>query len=511
MVIRFSLSIVFILLYSQIYSQSGSLDLTFSSDGKATASFGSGDDFANAIAYQTDGKIVVAGKSFNGTDYDVAILRYNANGILDNTFSQDGKQTTPVGTLDDDAEALIIRPNGKIVIAGATLISGFNNDFVLVQYNSDGTIDNNFGIDGIVKIDFGDNDGANCIALHSDGKIVVAGVSGNFDFKLFAIARINSDGSLDNTFSNDGKETTQIGDYMNFANDIAIANDGKIIVAGTAYNNNETNFAVLVRYNIDGTIDYTFGSDGNGRVYCDQGADDNFNSIAILNDGKILAAGNSYIDDNKFDDILLARYTPDGLIDNSFGTNGIVLTDYCTNDYGNSLIVQQDNKIVVAGGSIGCPAFVLSRYNENGALDNSFGNSGILTTDFGTNDETASCIAKQDDGKLIVAGYRNNGSSYDFAVARYDNLLSDIPTIDASNTLLDVYPNPAQSTLSIRLDSNNTPTTVTLLNAFGQTVLSAIMHDNNSSLDLNNITNGIYIAQININGILINRKIVVEK
>lgn len=507
MTLRIFYLLFFILLCQQTYSQSGSLDLTFSSDGKATASFGSGDDFANAIAYQTDGKIVVAGKSFNGTDFDIAILRYNANGILDNTFSQDGKQTTPLGTLDDDAEALIIRPNGKIVIAGSTLISEFNNDVVLVQYNSDGTIDTDFGIGGIVKIDFGDNDGANCMALQSDGKIVVAGVSGNFDFKLIAIARINSDGSLDNTFSNDGKETTQIGDYMNFANDIAIANDGKIIVAGTAYNNNETDFAVLVRYNTDGTIDYTFGSDGNGRVYCDQGSNDSFSSVRILNNGKILAAGNSF----GIDDILLAQYNPDGLIDNSFGTNGIVLTDYCTNDYGNSLIVQQDNKIVVAGGSIGCPAFVLSRYTENGVLDNSFGNTGILTTDFGTNDETASCIAKQDDGKLIVAGYRNNGSSYDFAVARYDNLLSDIATIEASNNFVDVYPNPAQSTLSIRLDSNNTPTTVTLLNAYGQTVLSAIMHDNNSSLDLNNITNGIYIVQINTNGILINRKIIVEK
>lgn len=502
MIIRFFLAIIFIALYSQTYSQTGSLDLTFSNDGKVTTSFGSGNDFASAIAQQTDGKIVVAGKNYNGTDYDIAITRYNIDGTLDNTFSQDGKLTMPIGTLDDDAEALIIRPNGKIVIAGATLISGFNNDFVLVQYNSDGTIDNNFGVGGIVNIDFGDNDGASCMELYSDGKILVGGVSGNFDIKFFAIARLNSDGSLDNTFSNDGKETTQIGDYMNFANDIAIANDGKIIVAGSASNNNDTDFAVLVCYNIDGSIDYTFGSDGNGRVYCDQGTNDTFTSLRILNNGKILAVGNSYVDNNKLDDILMVQYSAAGLIDNTFGINGIVLTDYCTNDYGNSFAIQQDNKIVVAGGSIGCPTFVLSRYNENGTLDNSFGNSGILTTDFGSDDEMATCIIKQDDNKLVVAGYRNNGTSYDFAIARYENLLSNILTVDAMDKLLEIYPNPAIENITISLNKTANNASIEVYDIYGKLLMTeANKSGKQFDLNISTLVAGAYVIKLNIAGI----------
>lgn len=498
MFVRFFFAILFFALNSPTFSQSGNLDLTFSNDGKVTTSFGSGNDFANATALQTDGKIVVAGKSYNGTDYDIAIARYNIDGTLDNTFSQDGKLTMPIGTLDDAAEALIIRPNGKILIAGATLNNGLN-DFVLVQYNSDGTVDNNFGLGGIVKIDFGANDGANCMAIYNDGKIVVAGVSGDFNLKLFAIARINSDGSMDNTFSNDGKEMTQIGDYMNFANDLAIANDGKIIVAGGASNNDETDYAVLVRYNIDGTIDYTFGSDGNGRVYCSQGADDTFTSIAILNDGKILAAGNSYINDINFDDILLVRYTNNGLIDDTFGANGKVFTNYCTNDYCNSLIVQQDNKIVAAGGSIGCPAFVLSRYTENGTLDNSFGNSGILTTDFGPDDEMATCVIKQNDTKLVVSGYRNNATSYDFAIARYENLLSNILTVDATENLLDIYPNPAIENITISLNKQANNVAIEVYDIYGNLVM---VEENKSGdhfyLKTSNLASGTYCIKLNI-------------
>jgi uncharacterized delta-60 repeat protein len=247
------------------YSQPGSLDLSFGSNGKVVTAIGSGYDYGYSAAIQSDGKIVVAGYRYNGSNDDFALVRYNADGSLDNTFDSDGKVTTAIGSGSEEGFSVAIQIDGKIVVAGYSY-NGLNHDFALVRYNADGSPDNTFDSDGKVTTAIGSgNDIAYSVAIQSDGKIVVAGESPNGSDDDFALVRYNTDGSLDNTFDSDGKVTTAIGSSTDDGQSVAIQSDGKILVAGYSYNGSNGDFA-LVRYNADGSLDNTFDSDGKGNV-----------------------------------------------------------------------------------------------------------------------------------------------------------------------------------------------------------------------------------------------------
>jgi len=226
---------------------SGSLDTSFSTDGKVTTAFGTSNDVATSVAIQSDGKIVAAGYSYNGANYDFALVRYNMDGSLDSTFGTGGKVTTAFGTGDDGAKSVAIQSDGKIVAAGYS-DNGANYDFALVRYNTDGSLDSTFGTGGKVTTAVGTGtDNAKSVAIQSDGKIVAAGYSyngANFDF---ALVRYNTDGSLDSTFGTGGKVTTAFGTSNDEAYSVAIQSDGKIVAAGSSNNGANYDFA-LVRY-----------------------------------------------------------------------------------------------------------------------------------------------------------------------------------------------------------------------------------------------------------------------
>src|SRR6185503_10246187 len=186
-------------------------------------------DFGNvaygfAVTIQPNGKIIVAGASWGVNNDDFALARYNSNGSLDTTFDTDGKTTTPIGSGDDYGRAVALQSDGKIVVAG-TSFNGSNNDFALARYNSTGSLDTTFDTDGKVTTSFGSGeDFGRGVAIQSDGKIVVAGHS---DGK-FALTRYNNNGSLDMTFDTDGKVTTTIG-AGDFGFAVALQPDGKIL------------------------------------------------------------------------------------------------------------------------------------------------------------------------------------------------------------------------------------------------------------------------------------------
>ena len=333
------------------FSQAGSPDNTFGTNGKVFTSFGTSTDASTAIAVQSDGKIVLGGYSFNGPNFDFALARYNINGTLDNTFDLDGKVTTGIGTSNDYILAISIQSDGKIVAAGYSNI-GSPTDFALARYNSDGSLDNTFDGDGKLTTHINGNDFANAVSIQSDGKIVVTGRS-NTDFSL---ARYNTDGSLDNTFDGDGILTTRISTSgIDEAKAIAIQSDGKIVVAGeTGFTFNAANddFA-LARYNTDGSLDNTFDGDGKlttsiSPIY------DAASSIAIQSDGKIIAAGTTSGSNLNF---ALVRYNTDGSLDNTFDGDGKLTTDISGNDFANGMIIQSNGKIVVTGRSLNINRF----------------------------------------------------------------------------------------------------------------------------------------------------------
>ncbi|HRF87313.1 MAG TPA: delta-60 repeat domain-containing protein, partial [Pseudomonadales bacterium] len=405
---------------SSLHAAPGDLDLSFGGGGKVTTAIGTGGDFGYSVIQQADGKLVVAGSSWNGSNADVALVRYNADGPLDTGFDGDGKVTTAIGGSDDVGYSVIQQADGKLVV---TVISynGSSYDFALVRYNTDGSLDTGFDGDGKVTtaIGAGDDYGYSVIQ-QSDGKLVVAGTSYNGSSYDFALVRYNADGSLDASFDGDGIVTTAIGAAYDYAQSVIQQADGKLVVAGYSWNGSNDDVA-LVRYNTDGSLDTGF--DGDGKVTTAIGAGDDYGySVIQQSDGKLVVAGTSY--NGSSYDFALVRYNADGSLDASFDGDGIVTTAIgAAYDYAQSVIQQADGKLVVAGyswnGSNDDVALV--RYNEDGSLDTSFDGDGKVTTAIGAGDDYGRSVIQQADGKLVVAGHSYNGNNYDVALVRYDS------------------------------------------------------------------------------------------
>ncbi len=292
------------------YNTDGSLDTTFDGDGRVNTAVGSNYTYGKSVTLQSDGKILVAGHTSSGGGDDFALVRYNADGSLDTTFSGDGKVTTSLGASSDTANSVTVQADGKILVAGSSV--GATTDFGLVRYNANGSLDTTFDGDGMVTTGFGTStDTAYSVTVQADGKILVAGISyngaGDTDF---ALARYNTDGSLDTTFDGDGKVTTPIGAGHDRAYSVTVQADGKILVAGSS-SNGSNNDVALVRYNTNGTLDTTF--DGDGILTTDvSGGADTGNGVAVKSDGTILIAGTSG------SNFALVGYNPDGSLDTNF-------------------------------------------------------------------------------------------------------------------------------------------------------------------------------------------------
>jgi uncharacterized delta-60 repeat protein len=398
----------------------GALDASFGTAGKVTTAISSSDDQAYALALQPDGKLVAAGYSDNGSTYAIELARYNRNGSLDTSFNGTGKVTTAIGSSDDEAYALALQPDGKVVAAGYSY-NGAHYDLALVRYKPDGSLDTSFNGTGKVTTAFGSNDsGANALVVQPDGKLVAAGWSHNGSNYDFALTRYNPDGSLDTSFNGTGKVTTPIGAGWDSANALVLQPDGKLVAAGISHKGSDYDVA-LARYNADGSLDTSFN--GTGKVTTAIGAgSDSANALVLQPDGKLIAGGYSYQGSGTNNDAALVRFNPNGSLDTSFNGSGKVTTPIGSADNAAyALALQPDGKLLAAGRSWSGSSydFALARYNSNGSLDTSFNGSGKVTTAMGAGSDNANAIALQPDGKPVVAGYSHNGSKFDFALARY--------------------------------------------------------------------------------------------
>jgi uncharacterized delta-60 repeat protein len=403
----------------------GDLDPTFGEgDGIVTTPIGSAQDSGNALEIQTDGKILVSGSSFNGLKDDFALVRYTTTGLLDTTFGGgDGIVTTSLDSFSDTGYALGIQTDGKILVAGRSH-NGTDFDLALVRYTPAGNPDTTFGGgDGIVTTPIGSgSDIGYALGIQTDGKILVTGSSYNSGSgDDFALVRYTDVGDLDTTFGGgDGIVTTSIGDSTDAGYAIAIQTDGKVLVAGYTYETNDYDFA-LARYTSAGVLDTAFGG-GDGIVTLPIGSSNDYcHALEIQKDDKILVAGSSIIGGTH--DFALVRYTTGGDLDTTFGGgDGIVTTPIGSDwDTGHALGIQTDDKILVCGSANnGTDTDVaLVRYTSTGDLDTTFGGGdGIVTTQIGSDQEVGYALGIQADGKILVAGYYE-GTNWDFALLRY--------------------------------------------------------------------------------------------
>jgi len=341
------------------YNTDGGLDSTYCNDGIAITDLSSS-DYTSSIAFQDDGKIVVAGHIYNGSDTDIAVLRYSADGILDSTFNDSGIVITPIGG-SDRANTISIQEDGKIIVAGSTY-NGSDYDFAVVRYNSDGSLDYTFNIAGIVitPISNGGNDYVISMSIQEDGKIFVVGTTHSGSDLAVSVARYSTDGSLDNTYNNNGIVTTPIDSgSIHVVNSLVIHNDGGIVVAGRSGSDPEYKY-IMEKYNENCILDSTFNKTGkiviSNCFNCDQISYDG--AVVVQSDGKIIFGGTSA----NFD-FMLIRYNTNGKIDSSFGDNGMILTDF-NNDFDILFgLNAYDDKIIATGISMYPITIPIARYN----------------------------------------------------------------------------------------------------------------------------------------------------
>jgi len=408
----------------------GDLDTTFNNDGIVLTDINGRFDTGEAVAIQDDGKIVVAGSSRFGINTVIAVVRYNPDGSLDTDFDFDGIVTTPLLGQDDAAFGVAIQDDGKILVGGRTW-NGANFDFALIRYEDDGSLDATFGASGIVTTGFspGSNDEAFAIALQDNGKIILAGATGSGLISAFALARYEDDGSLDASFGIGGLAVTDLAG-PDRAQSIALQDDDKIVAAGFSFNGVDDDIAII-RYRSDGRVDTGFGV--NGVIVLDLvSSSERATGVVVQPNTKIVVSGFTNL--NVDFDFLMLRFLADGTPDTSFGTDGVVISDLQgSDDLAQALVLQSDTKIVAVGSSTATVSavddeFAVVRYDSDGSLDKTFGNDGIVVTTIGSLGDLALAVTLQADGRIVVAGVADAGPDTDIAVARY----RDVPGAQAA-------------------------------------------------------------------------------
>jgi uncharacterized delta-60 repeat protein len=414
----------------------GSLDPGFGEGGKVTTDFPLGSDGITDVAIQRNGKIVAVG--FAGSDSavtgDFAIARYTRDGSLDPTFGNGGVVTTDFFANRDEASAVALQRDGKLVVAGTARGGDTGPDFAVARYNRDGTLDATFGVGGIVTTDLsGGFDQATGVALQATGKIVVAGETrGAGTAGLdFALVRYDRDGSLDAGFGEGGVVTTDFAGGDDSAHAVALRPDGRIVAAGVTTGVGPRSDFALACYRRDGRPCHAFGQ--GGRVTTDFGGSDAStdvaHALAVLPNGRILVAGTAHNAATGMD-FALAGYRSDGRLDRRFGAAGRVTTDFFGNlDVGRALALDSRGRILVGGSAFtaaGRDDFAVARYRSDGRLDERFGDGGKVTTDFFGGSDGARAVAVQRKRGIVAGGIALAAAPAKglvqqtvFAVARY--------------------------------------------------------------------------------------------
>jgi uncharacterized delta-60 repeat protein/uncharacterized repeat protein (TIGR01451 family) len=403
------------------YLNNGTLDLSFGGDdGIATISVGSNDFLYDFTL--SEGAIFAAG-SFQAEvnqAADFALLRYASDGTPDLTFGEAGLVTTGFGLVSGDTEVYslaVALPDGKLITITYTSNRSY---YDVVRYDVDGALDTTFGGgDGIAELPFVEVVEPKLIAVQPDGKIVIAGSAWSLDsqnqtYDFFAI-RLRDDGAVDSTFgAGDGLVTLDLGSYE-FASDLVVQVDGKLVLSGTTYDELGNTIYALVRYHTDGSLDETFGTGGVATTVSEPGG--LAGSLLLQPDGKLIVAGNVV-------GTFLSRFNPDGTLDGTFGGDGGIL-DLTVEHTSLFAELQADGKVIVAGINYSSGTIGLLRYNADGNRDDTFGVGGVVNTGLAGGTVPVGVIV-QPDGRIVLGaskpldGVSNWPFEYDWTVSRFE-------------------------------------------------------------------------------------------
>jgi uncharacterized delta-60 repeat protein len=413
------------------------LDPTFGNNGIVTTPFGHNAAPSDAIS-QTDGKTIVVGFASNGSHNNWAIVRYNPNGSLDPSFGTNGIIIQDFG-YDNVANGVGLQSNGEIIVAGADPVGSGGQFWTIGRYTTNGVLDTTFGNNGIATTTVPLNGSGTVLfdlAIQPDDKIVAVGYNGTSSpSNQVILVRYNADGSLDQTFGNGGIVVTGNigGSIFDIGSAVALEPDGKIAVFGDLSYGGNSSYIFLLRYNSDGSIDTTFGNGGN---IIEQIGDENGGRDVVVqpNDGKVVVTGQAVSSGQG--STYAVRYNPNGGRDATFANNGLFENSFASNSRASTLILQPtDGKILLGGADENDTVFALRRLNTDGTLDNGFGTNGSILTSVGSSytNEGVRAIALPSSGKILAVGM--GCSSYcDWALAQYTSI-APTPTPPPTTTV----------------------------------------------------------------------------
>ncbi|MDQ1239477.1 MAG: hypothetical protein QG577_1663 [Thermodesulfobacteriota bacterium] len=397
----------------------GMLDITFNNpEGFALFNNPLNDkDTGVETAIQSDGKIVVMGYSYDGSKNTVLLLRYNEEGTLDNLFGTDGYVIFD-GGLDQKGLGLALSQDGTIIVVGYIRYQR-HRDVLVLRYCIDGNLDRVYTYSSggeYTDIGFG-------AAVQADGKVVVVGERSNGDNQDILMIRLTSDLEPDSSFGDSGIVTYNgTGNENDKGFSVAVQGDGKIVAAGSHIAAGQENEDLLVlRFHTDGSLDTDFGTDGTFTYRYVGDNSDYGNSVTLQADGKIVTAGSAY--DGQSFKILILRLESNGSLDSGFGTGGVVTYQGSPSifDYAFGVAIEKNGGIVVAGASNNGSSddAIVLMYTPYGILDSGFGDNGVFTFDgLARSEDRANGLAIQAAGKIVVTGYSHGGENDDVLTFR---------------------------------------------------------------------------------------------
>jgi uncharacterized delta-60 repeat protein len=500
-------SAFFIVFLQNCFSQTVSLDTTFGTAGKTTYSFSPSGDALNAIAIQEDNKILVSSLTQYSVNGNIIISRFNSDGTLDLTFGVNGIVETQLVNETGASNLIKLQNDGKIIITGSKLNnSSFDSfDFATMRYNTDGSIDTFFGINGIVITDIdGKGDIGSAVDVQSDNKIIVAGYSylNTNQNAHVSLVRYLSNGTLDTTFGSNGKLVLSLlaSNSYDYTQCIKVLSNDNIII-GASTTALETlddyhNFGV-VKILSNGTVDTAFGN--NGSVITDFGAKEFIGAVNEFN-GNIIAAGYSTFSGGA--KMAIAKYTVNGTLDATFGVNGIFYgnkNESTLYDAITSMKVLNSGKILCSGYTLNTTNadFLLIQFNVDGSVDTGFNSTGYFMTDFANTNDLAGSIDIGPDGKIVCAGLTMIGANYVTGLARYE--LTTLANVSSIRESFSVYPNPFTDFITITSNERNfSNATIELYDVNGR-ILSDFSTNDSTNFTIQMVENlaaGNYILKI---------------
>ncbi|MDD3814633.1 MAG: delta-60 repeat domain-containing protein [Desulfocapsaceae bacterium] len=406
--------VFFSLLFSWDAVSAVVLDSSFGQDGFVKTKVGHYEDRAQAVIIQPDGKILVAGSSSNNSNLDVALVRYNPEGDLDNSFNLNGQVVTVVGNGDDEALGIALQDDGKIVTCGYTF-NGKDRDIALLRFTANGDLDPYFGVNGIVTLSVGNgNDIAAAVAIQESGAILVSGSVEEGSRNVAALVRFLPNGSLDHSFGKAGIVLAEVGDNTEIAA-MAIQNDGGIVMAGS-YEEKELKKVLVLRFLADGFLDVGFGIGGVAETVDDTRAAIG-KSLWVQEDGAILVAGS--VGGEQSQDVALFRFTSDGKVDRDVG-GGTGMLSYDLggeDDVGYSVLATATTAFIAGDATVDGKheQFLLQYPLTSGPL----AEFSVVTAETEQLDGEVFALALQADAKLIAVGSSEESTVSSFLLVRY--------------------------------------------------------------------------------------------